>query len=92
MSYYSQASWNETFWKHDRFDELLLTARVELDTNKRAEMYSEMQQIVRDEGGVVIALFPNWVYATADTIGTPEHLAGNWSLDGSKSFERWWFT
>ena len=92
LSYYSQASWNDTFWKNDRFDELLLAARLELDTNKRAEMYSEMQQIVRDEGGVVIPLFPNWVYATADTIGTPEHLAGNWSLDGSKSFERWWFT
>ena len=65
MAYYSQASWNDSFWKHARFDELLLSARVELDTNKRAQMYSEMQQIVRDEGGVLIPVFPNWVCTSA---------------------------
>jgi peptide/nickel transport system substrate-binding protein len=34
--YAADASWNDTFWKHDRFNELLLAARAELDTNKRA--------------------------------------------------------
>ena len=91
MEYYSKASWNDAFWTHERFDKLLFAARVELDTNKRAEMYSEMQTIVRDEGGIMVPVFPNWVYATTDKIVTPEHLAGNWSLDGNKSFERWWF-
>ena len=91
MGYYSQASWNDSFWRNDRFDELLFKARVELDTNKRAKMYSEMQQLVRDEGGVVIPVFPNWVCALSDKIGTPDPIAGNWALDGLKNFERWWF-
>ena len=92
MGYYSQASWNDSFWTHDGFDKLLFTARAELDSNKRAEMYSDMQQIVRDEGGVVIPVFPNWVCAMSDKIGTPDPIAGNWAFDGLKNFERWWFT
>ena len=92
MEYYSQASWNDSFWTHDGFDKLLFEARAELDTNKRAVMYSEMQQLVRDEGGVVIPVFPNWLCALSDKIGTPDPIAGNWALDGLKNFERWWFT
>ena len=91
IEYYSEASWNDAFWKHEHFDELLLEARAELDTAKRAALYSEMQNIVRDEGGVLIPLFANWVQAISDKIGTPEQIAGNWTLDGNKNTERWWF-
>ena len=85
------ASWNDTFWKHDRFDKLLIQARAETDQNKRREMYYEMQQIVRDEGGVVVPMFANYVFGTTDKI---EHgtLAGNWDLDGDKFHERWWYS
>ena len=53
-------------------------------------MYFEMQQIVRDEGGVVVPMFANYVFAMTDKVhhGT---LAGNWDMDGSKFVERWWF-
>ena len=44
----------------------------------------------RFQGGVVVPLFNNYVFATSDTIGHGE-LAGNWDLDGSKLTERWWF-
>lgn len=91
IAYYSQASWNDSFWKHDRFDKLLLEARAELDTNRRAEMYSEMQRIVRDEGSVLIPLFANFVAAVSDKLGTPKDIAGNWAVDGDKNSERWWF-
>ncbi|MEM7292820.1 MAG: ABC transporter substrate-binding protein, partial [Pseudomonadota bacterium] len=39
--YAADASWNDTFWKHDRFNELLLQARAELDPTKRREQYVE---------------------------------------------------
>lgn len=89
-AYAAEANWNDTFWKHDRFNELLKTARAELDPAKRREMYYEMQRIVRDEGGVVVPMFANYVFALADRVqhGT---LAGNWNLDGMKFAERWWF-
>ena len=91
IEYYSEASWNDAFWKHEHFDKLLLEARAELDTERRAALYSEMQNIVRDEGGVLIPLFANWVTALSEKVGTPAQIAGNWTLDGDKNTERWWF-
>ena len=85
------ADWNETFWDHQRFNELLLQARVELDEAKRAEMYAEMQRLVRDEGGIVIPMFANYTMALSDRLGTPEVVGANWVLDGFRALERWWF-
>ena len=91
MAYAAEASWNETFWKHDRFNVLLPAARAELDESKRREMYGEMQLIVRDEGGAVIPLFSNFVIGVSTKVAHPESVAGNWDLDGNKILERWWF-
>jgi peptide/nickel transport system substrate-binding protein len=54
-------------------------------------MYYEMQEIVRDKGGVVVPMFANYVFGTSDKIahGT---MAGNWDLDGEKFHERWWYS
>lgn len=70
---------------------LLVEARAELDAEKRAEMYHEMQVILRDEGGSVIPLFANNVFAMSRKVGHPASMAGNWELDGGRSIERWWF-
>lgn len=88
--YSEGAKWNETHWKHGRFNKLLKEARAEMDQVKRREMYFEMQRIVRDEGGNVIPLFFNWLFAATDKLkhGT---IQGNWALDGHKLYERWWF-
>jgi len=91
QAYAAEASWNETFWKHDRFDVLLRAARAELDESKRREMYGEMQLIVRDEGGAVIPLFSNFVIGVSTKVAHSESVAGNWDLDGLKILERWWF-
>jgi peptide/nickel transport system substrate-binding protein len=91
VGYAEDAAWNETFWKHDRFNVLLKAARAELDETRRGEMYAEMQLVVRDEGGVVVPVFANFVAAASANIGTPEKIGGNWPMDGAKNFERWWF-
>ena len=91
VGYAEDAAWNETFWKHDRFNVLLKAARAELDENKRREMYEEMQLIVRDEGGAIVPMFGNFVMAMTEKLQTPEKIAGNWALDGDKNIERWWF-
>ena len=67
-AYSDSAAWNDTFWKHDRFNQLLIGARAELNDELRREMYVEMQSIVRDDGGVVVPLFNNYVFATSDKI------------------------
>jgi peptide/nickel transport system substrate-binding protein len=89
--YAADAAWNDTFWKHEKFNELLVQGRAELDETKRREIYVEMQRILHDEGGVVIPLFQSDVLAHTDKVFVPELIGNNWELDGEKNAERWWF-
>jgi peptide/nickel transport system substrate-binding protein len=89
-AYAEGAKWNDSFWSHEKFNKLLQTARSELDDAKRREMYFELQRIVSDEGGVLIPMFNNYVFATSDKIGHGK-MAANWTLDGNRGMERWWF-
>lgn len=92
VSYAADAPWNDTTWANERFNKLLVEARGEFDEAKRAEMYYEMQQLVRDDCPTVIPAFANLIAVTTDKIGTPEKIASNSQLDGLKNSERWWFT
>ena len=89
-SYAEEAAWNDSLWKHDRFNRLLKEARAELDDTKRNELYVECQRIVRDEGGVIIPVFGNWIEAATGKLRI-ENPAGNWEMDGNRCAERWWF-
>jgi peptide/nickel transport system substrate-binding protein len=90
--YAAEAPWNDTFWKHEKFNKLLIQGRAELNSEKRRGIYVEMQQIVNKEGGVVLPLFLSDVMAVNDKLGLPDQIGNNWELDGMKNAERWWFT
>lgn len=90
QAYAAGASWNDTFWDHARFNDLLVQARSELDQPRRAEMYAEMQRILRDDGGVVVPFFANDVFAVSDKIGFGQ-ISNNYEVDGRLFLERWWF-
>lgn len=90
-AYVTGASWNDTFWSNARFDELLVNARSELADEKRREMYWEMQEIVHNDGGVVVPFFASYIFASSDKIAHDETIAANWDLDGGRAIERWWF-
>ncbi len=89
------SSWNDTAWKNteasDRFNELVVAARSELDTAKRKDMYWECQRLLHEDGGIVVWGFTNYLHGLRDNVMHPEKVAGNWTLDGCKSAERWWF-
>ena len=89
-AYAAGVPWNETLWDNARFNKLLIMARAELDTAKRREMYVEMQQIVRDDGGVVAFIFPSDLHAASDKIKY-KNLSGNFQMDGGRCCEKWWF-
>lgn len=90
IAYSKDAVWNEAHWSNDRFNELLVAARAELDEGKRRGMYEEMQHILSDDGGSVIPVFANHVHAASSKVGHPEQLSGVWELDGGRAIERWW--
>lgn len=91
LAYKDDAAWNEARWKHPRFNELLLQAKAELDDNLRQAMYTEMYKIINDDGGTIVPFFRNRVGAIRTNVGHEEETAGNWELDGARSYERWWF-
>ncbi|MEM7073833.1 MAG: ABC transporter substrate-binding protein [Pseudomonadota bacterium] len=90
-AYSCGADWNDSFWCNDRFEELLVAARAELDPETRRQMYFEMQEIVAMDGGIIIPMFANYVFATTDKVHTPEVMGSNWDLDGERWAERWSF-
>ena len=92
LAYKHDAAWNESHWKNERFNELLLQAKAELDDNLRAEMYKEMCQLSRDDGGTIIPFFRNYVYARRGNLQRGESAATSWEADGARFASRWWFT
>lgn len=68
IAYKSDAPWNDTAWKNETFDKLLIEARAELDTAKRKEMYGEMQRLIHDEGGAIIPMFADFLDAKRDEV------------------------
>jgi len=53
----SDAPWNEAGWKNPKFDQLLVAARAQTDTAKRAQMYADMQTMIHEDGGIGIPFF-----------------------------------
>ncbi len=88
--YEAGAPWNDSQWDDPRFQKLLLEARGELDSNKRRVMYYEMQQILRDRGGVIIPMFANYVQAANTKLAHGEDIGNLWQMDNARIAERWW--
>ncbi|MCB8840351.1 ABC transporter substrate-binding protein [Aurantimonas sp. VKM B-3413] len=58
LLYTSDAPWNESHYKSDKFDKMLVEARGSLDEAKRKEIYDEMQVMISEEAGTII---PVWI-------------------------------
>ncbi len=57
LAYHSEAVWNESHYSNARVDELIEQARSETDNDARIAAYKEIQQILLDEGPVVVPYF-----------------------------------
>ncbi|ADV09554.1 ABC transporter substrate-binding protein [Mesorhizobium ciceri] len=63
--YVSTADWNDTRFKRPEFDKMLFTARGELDQAKRQAIYHDMAVMMRDEGGLIVPFFNQFIDAAA---------------------------
>lgn len=68
-AYISSADWNETRFRREDFDRMVVAARGELDETKRKALYRDIALMVRDEGGAIIPVFNDWVDAVSDKVG-----------------------
>lgn len=53
----SDAAWNESRWKSEKFDQLLVASRAETDAAKRKQQYADMQVMIHEQAGLGIPLF-----------------------------------
>jgi len=90
-AYLSTADWNDTRFKRDDFDALLLSAKAELDNVKRKDLYSQMAHILRDEGGLICPMFNDFVDATSDKVAGYE-LDPNGELMNGYFSNKCWLT
>lgn len=67
-AYLSTADWNDTRWKRPEFDDMLLAARAELDEAKRKDLYSKMGRLLREEGGLIVPMFNDFVDAISTSV------------------------
>ena len=67
-AYLSSADWNDTRWKRDEFDAMLLEARAELDEGKRKDLYSKMGRLLREEGGLILPMFNDFIDAVSSEV------------------------
>ena len=89
-AYAAEAKWNDTFWKNPRFNELLKSARAELNDTRRGEMYAEMQSLLQDDGGIMVLMFNDFVTARSRKLAHGE-MNSNYDHDGGYMYRRWWF-
>lgn len=54
LLYTTDAKWNESQFKNEKFDGMLLEARGELDVEKRKSIYGDMQVMVAESAGTAI--------------------------------------
>jgi peptide/nickel transport system substrate-binding protein len=57
LLYASEAPWNESRFKSEKFDKMMIEARGLLDQTKRKEIYNEMQAMVAEEAGTIIPAY-----------------------------------
>ncbi len=88
-AYLSTADWNDTRFLRPDFDKILLEARSELDENKRKDMYRTMATMVRDEGGLILPMFNDFVNACGKNVKGYVHDIGNDMSNGYVATRVW---
>lgn len=67
-AYLSTSDWNDTKWYRKEFDTLWLKARQELDRDARMALYREMALMVRDDGGLILPMFHDFIDARSSRL------------------------
>ena len=86
----SDSNWNDTKWKNDEFDKLILAARIELDEKKRGELYGRCQELIADDGGMVCFAIGDYLDGyTKKVMGNDPH--PRYDLADNRIAETGWF-
>jgi len=77
LAYHSWSPWNETGWFSETLDQLLDEAYSAADSDRREELYQQAQQLLLEEGAVIIPYFlPVFSAMRKNVKGFQPHPAG----------------
>lgn len=68
LTFKSNAPWNESKWKNDRFDQTLVAVRGVTDPVKRKQMYCDLQTMIHEENGMSIPVHRDFIDAAASHV------------------------
>ena len=85
------APWNETYWSNPAFDQLIISARAELDETKRKAIYHDAQVILAQEAGELIPIFVDQQNASTDRLQGIKGIPGGGDMGGYRLSEKVWF-
>lgn len=69
LLYASDAPWNESQYKSEKFDSMMVEARGALDEEKRTAIYWDMQEMIANEAGTIIPAYISNVDAISSKLG-----------------------
>jgi peptide/nickel transport system substrate-binding protein len=81
VAYSEESSWNETQWRDPTFQALLTSGKTEIDDEKRAQYLKDAQQMLSEEGGVIIPLFIHQVAGLRSNCSGYQPHAQNFNID-----------
>lgn len=88
-AFLSSAEWNDTRFMRPDFDALVTSARSELDEAKRKEAYQTAAVMVRDEGGLILPVFNDYLNAAVSNLKGFVHDIGNDMSNGYVTSRVW---
>ncbi|WP_157015667.1 ABC transporter substrate-binding protein [Mesorhizobium xinjiangense] len=88
-AYLSNADWNDTRFFNEVFDKLILAARGELDEAKRKQMYRDAALMVRDDGGLILPMFNDFIDATGAKVEGWENHPAQEMMNGHALVKCW---
>jgi len=89
LAFKGDAPWNESFWKNDQFDELLINVRGVTDPDLRRQMYCDMQVLIHETGGQLTSVYRNYVDAVSSNLKGLTYVPLN-AFGGAESPEFMW--
>lgn len=86
----SSSSNNEVAWKNEEFDAAVIAARAEPDLEKRLALYARIQEIVSEEGPMIVPYFANTLEGTSTELDGYQPSSAQ--MSGYRAIEEVWFT
>lgn len=88
--YGSASDWNDSNWRNPEFDALVAEARIELDFNKRKEIYGRCQEMIAEDGGMICFAITDYLDGYSTKVQGAEPHA-RYDMNDNRMAEKGWF-